>query len=214
MGHGTGGRRVRRAEKMIYLQKFDNCLTSAALNLLAALNPQGAPMNPRRITLMKWIVSLGLAVVLVVVPVCTFAQTATPTTHTSPAPVPPVANACTRFTAGSVIQNPPALYSDDGVLNVQFSYQATTDSVGRQLFCFMTPDGLENPTLHVNPGDTLNIAVTNNTPTTEVNDNDTDEPFNPPNCDDTVFELQAVPPSNVPPVTFGMMAGSMNIHYH
>jgi hypothetical protein len=43
------------------------------------------------------------------------------TTITSPTPVSPVANACSRFTAGSVIQNPPALYSEDGVLNVRFS---------------------------------------------------------------------------------------------
>jgi FtsP/CotA-like multicopper oxidase with cupredoxin domain len=169
-------------------------------------------MNNRLISLVNWAIFIGL-VVLVYVPTRVLAQTAT-TTSSSPTPVPPVANPCPRFTAGSVIHQPPALFSQNGVLNVKFSYQTITDSVGRQLFCFMTPDGRENPTLHVNPGDTLNITVTNNTPTTEVNDNDTDEPFNPPNCGDTVFELQAVPPSSVPPVTFGMTAGSMNIHYH
>ena len=169
-------------------------------------------MNNRLMSLVNWTIFIGL-IVLVFVPTRVLAQTAT-TTSSSPTPVPPVANPCPHFTAGSVIHQPPALLSQNGVLNVKFSYQTITDSVGRQLFCFMTPDGLENPTLHVNPGDTLNIAVTNNTPTTEVNDNDTDEPFNPPNCGDTVFELQAVPPSNVPPVTFGMTAGSMNIHYH
>src|ERR1700674_5248087 len=142
-------------------------------------------MNPSTMKCMKWIASLGLAVV-VVVPICTFAQTTTPTTGTSPTPVPPVANACSRFRAASVIQNPPALHSQNGVLNVQFSYQTTTDSAGRQLFCFMTPNGLENPTLHVNPGDTLNITVTNNTPFTEVGD--FDEVFNPPTCGDTTFE--------------------------
>ena len=81
----------------------------------------------------------------------------------SPTPVSLVANPCGRFTAGSVIHQPPALFSQNGVLNVRFSYQTTTDSYGRQLFCFMTPDGLENPTLQVNPGETLNITVTNNT---------------------------------------------------
>jgi FtsP/CotA-like multicopper oxidase with cupredoxin domain len=143
-----------------------------------------------------------------------FAQTAT--ASSTPAAVPPVANPCPRFTAGSVVHQPPALFSQNGALNVRFSYQTTTDSFGRQLFCFMTPNGLENPTLHVNPGDTLNITVTNNTPSTEVGDqtNESDEPFNAPNCGDTTFELKAVAPSNVPPVTFGMTAGSMNIHYH
>jgi len=123
----------------------------------------------------------------------------------APTPVPPVANPCPRFTAGSVIHQPPALFSQNGVLNVRFSYQTTTDSAGRQLFCYMTPDGLEDPTLHVNPGDTLNITVTNNTPPTEVG-----EPFQAPNCGDTMLQFSATAPSNA----FGMTAGSMNIHYH
>src|ERR1700740_2145356 len=103
-------------------------------------------------------------------------------------PVAPVANPCARFAAGSVVHNPPALFSQNGVLNVNFSYQTVTDSVGRQLFCFMTPNGLENPTLHVKAGDTLNITVTNNTPFNDVVD--FDEPFNAPNCGDTTFEQQ------------------------
>jgi FtsP/CotA-like multicopper oxidase with cupredoxin domain len=121
-------------------------------------------------------------------------------------PVPPVPNPCPRFTAGSVIHNPPALYSQNGVLNVNFSYQTTTDSVGRQLFCFMTPDGLENPTLHLNAGDTLTITVTNNTPFNDAQD--FDEPFNSPTCGDTTFEEQNPATNN------GMTGGSMNIHYH
>jgi FtsP/CotA-like multicopper oxidase with cupredoxin domain len=151
---------------------------------------------------------LAAATILLISPCFTLAQSSTaPTTY--PTPVPPVPNPCQRFTAGSVIHQPPALFSQNGVLNVRFSYQSTTDSVGRQLFCFMTPDGLENPTLHVNPGDTLNITVTNHTPFTDAGD--TDEPFNAPNCGDLVFENQA-------PMTnsqgYGMTGGSMNIHYH
>ena len=122
--------------------------------------------------------------------------------------VPPVPNACQRFTAGSVVQQPPALFSQNGVLNVQFSYQTTTDSVGRQLYCFMTPSGLQNPTLHVNPGDTLNITVTNNTPFSEVGD--TDEKFNFPTCGDIEFEQQIGTDAQ----GFAMSGGSMNIHYH
>jgi FtsP/CotA-like multicopper oxidase with cupredoxin domain len=78
--------------------------------------------------------------------------------------VSPVANPCPRPSAGSVVQNPPSLFSSNGVLNVSFSYQHRFDSAGRELFCFMTPSGLQNPTLHVNPGDHLIITVTNNTP--------------------------------------------------
>lgn len=107
-------------------------------------------------------------------------------------PVLPVPNPCPRSQAGAVVTNPPALYSQNGVLNVSLSYQQTADSAGRALFCFMTPNGLEDPTLHLNPGDTLNITVTNNTPASPV-----EEPFNAPNCGDT-----------------SMTGSSVNIHYH
>jgi FtsP/CotA-like multicopper oxidase with cupredoxin domain len=81
---------------------------------------------------------------------------------------------CPRpFPPGSVVQNPPALFSSGGVLNVTFSYQNGTDANGNDTFCFVTPDGLQNPTLHVKPGETLNISVTNN-------DTRTPMPMNPP----------------------------------
>jgi len=105
-----------------------------------------------------------------------------------------------------VVQQPPALFSENGVLNVRFSYQSATDAFGRQLFCFMTPNGLENPTLHVNAGDTLNITVTNNTPFNPVGD--TTEAYNAPTCGDTTQLTQNPTNSN------GMTGGSMNIHYH
>ena len=151
----------------------------------------------KRLSILK--IVFVAVLLLALIPAATVAQT---TTASSPAPVPPVPNPCTRSTAGSVIHQPPALFSEDGVLNVNFSYQTTTDSAGRQLFCFMTPAGLENPTLHLNPGDTLNITVTNNTPKSPV---DSTELYNPPNCGDTTQQTRN---SN------GMTGGSMNIHYH
>jgi FtsP/CotA-like multicopper oxidase with cupredoxin domain len=143
--------------------------------------------------------------------VAAMAESRATSSATSPTPVAPVANACQRFAAGSVVQQPPTLSSQNGVLNVSFSYQTTTDPFGRQLFCFMTPSGLENPTLQVNPGDTLNVTVTNNTPTVEPTEAGvTTELFNPPNCGDTTaIELN--------PATSAlntMTGGSMNIHYH
>jgi FtsP/CotA-like multicopper oxidase with cupredoxin domain len=104
---------------------------------------------------------IGLRIaVFAFVPVCAFAQTTV-------APVAPVANPCPRPAAGSVVRNPPSLFSANGVLRVNFSYQTRTDVDGRTLFCFMTRDGLENPTLQVNPGDHLIVTVTNNVPSSK-----------------------------------------------
>ena len=108
--------------------------------------------------------------------------------------VAPVANPCPRLAPGSVVHNPPSLFSSKGVLVVNFSYQTTTDADGRQLFCFMTPDGKQNPTLHVRPGDHLIVNVTNNVPASggmTMAMSSTDQ------CGDSV-----------------MTATSMNIHYH
>jgi FtsP/CotA-like multicopper oxidase with cupredoxin domain len=68
---------------------------------------------------------------------------------------------CQRPAEGSVIAPPPDLYSQNGVLNVSLGYYTTVDAWGRTLFCYQTPDGLEAPTLHVNPGDLLKIQLTN-----------------------------------------------------
>jgi FtsP/CotA-like multicopper oxidase with cupredoxin domain len=108
------------------------------------------------------------------------------------AQVRPVSNPCQRPAAGSVVTNPPSLFSSDGLLNVRFSYQHTFDAAGRELLCFMTPDGVENPTLHVNPGDHLVITVTNNLPKGTGSMD-----VSGPNCGDKT-----------------MNTSSMNIHYH
>ena len=71
---------------------------------------------------------------------------------------------CPRPAPGSVVTPPPELFSRNGVLNVVFNYFTSMDAQGRTLFCFVTSDGLESPTLHVNPGDTINITLTNQVP--------------------------------------------------
>src|SRR5205807_1654858 len=78
--------------------------------------------------------------------------------------------------------------------SVQFSYQTTTDFANRTLFCFMTPSGLENPTLHLKPGDHLIITVTNNTPAQPV--------------------YMSIDPPNCGPGGTQMTLSSVNIHYH
>src|SRR6267378_863114 len=155
-------------------------------------------MNKRKIRNVKMCV-LPCLVVLAFSQASAFAQT----TGSPPTPVAPVPNPCPRLTAGSVVRQPPALFSSNGVLNVRFSYQQTTDSVGRLLHCFMTDTGLEEPTLHVNPGDTLNITVTNNTSPQQFG-----ETYTAPNCGDST--VQFTPPAN----GIASVGASVNIHYH
>lgn len=132
-------------------------------------------MNRRTNSLVSDRIAMGLAV-WVLGTLCAHAQ---PRSAARPAytGVPPVANPCQRFAAGSVVQTPPALSSSGGVLRVSFSYQTTYDSHNRQLFCFMTPSGLESPTLQLNPGDRLILKITNNTPP-----GTNPMVLNPPNC--------------------------------
>src|SRR5882672_3587212 len=80
------------------------------------------------------------------------------------APLTVLANSstpCPRPAPGSVVRPPPELFSHNGVLNVVFNYFTSVDAQGRTLFCFTTADGSQGPTLHVMPGDTLNVTVTN-----------------------------------------------------
>ena len=68
---------------------------------------------------------------------------------------------CPRPASGSVVSPPPDLYSQNGVLQVSLSYYPAVDNANRTLFCFVTAAGAESPTLHVNPGDTIQISLTN-----------------------------------------------------
>jgi FtsP/CotA-like multicopper oxidase with cupredoxin domain len=108
------------------------------------------------------------------------------------APIAPVAGACPRPAAGAAIADPPRLHSANGMLAVALSFQTRTDEHGRRIFCFMTPDGLQNPTLHVMPGDTLAITVTNNTPS-------------------GIDQMGIDPPHCGSPT---MSSSSVNIHFH
>ena len=143
-------------------------------------------MLPNLVSLIRSKTLMALAA-LVLSHACAVAQTSYP-----PPTVAPVQNPCPRFTAGSPVLNPAALFSSHGILAVNFSYQTRTDAEGRTLYCFMTPSGLENPTLHVLPGDHLVITITNNTPA-GMNPME----VNPPNCGAAT-----------------MNSSSVNIHYH
>jgi len=104
--------------------------------------------------------------------------------------------ACPRPVAGSVVEQPADLYSKNGVLKIKLGYYTSVDDDGHTLFCFMTPSGQQSPTLHVNPGDTLKVTLTNNIPApiggpAELMSNTTDA------CGDAT-----------------MTAASVNMHFH
>jgi hypothetical protein len=70
---------------------------------------------------------------------------------------------CERFPQGSFVTEPENLYSTTG-FGVNFTYQTREDDFGKILYCFTNSDGAQSPTLHVNPGDTLIINLTNLVP--------------------------------------------------
>ena len=72
--------------------------------------------------------------------------------------------ACPRPAAGSDVLPPPSLYSAGGVLTVNANYQTALDAQSRTLFCISTTSGDESPVLHVLPGDTLKLTLTNTVP--------------------------------------------------
>jgi FtsP/CotA-like multicopper oxidase with cupredoxin domain len=98
---------------------------------------------------------------IVLLAVLIAAALAPPLARAAPAPG---SDPCVRPAAGSIVELPTDLYSRNGVLAVSFNYFTSVDDAGRTLFCFVTPDGIESPTLHVNPGDRLEIALTNRNP--------------------------------------------------
>jgi FtsP/CotA-like multicopper oxidase with cupredoxin domain len=106
-------------------------------------------------------------------------------------------NPCVRYAPGSVVQDPEDLFSQDGTLTANLFYNTGTDANGLTLYCFTTADGTESPTLHVNPGDTLIVNVTNNLPAPASSDAMKVSASADTVCGDTT-----------------MNASSVNIHYH
>jgi FtsP/CotA-like multicopper oxidase with cupredoxin domain len=71
---------------------------------------------------------------------------------------------CSRPGPGATATPPEDLYSQNGVLNVSLNYYTSVEGP-ITLFCFVdASNGNEAPTLHVNPGDRLNITLTNMVP--------------------------------------------------
>jgi len=82
---------------------------------------------------------------------------------------PSTNQACPRPPVGSAVQDPPELRSHNGVLEVtlHFRYQPTVVGQGPPRYCYVTDDGMESPTLRVNPGDQLIIHFHNDLATAQ-----------------------------------------------
>jgi FtsP/CotA-like multicopper oxidase with cupredoxin domain len=102
-----------------------------------------------------------------------------------------------RPTAGSAVSDPESLHSANGVLNVELSYRASVDSAGQTHYCYVYKDGLEAPTLRLQPGELLILRLKN--------------------------EVKLPPDPTVQPHSHGMAAGcagramtssSTNMHFH
>jgi FtsP/CotA-like multicopper oxidase with cupredoxin domain len=105
---------------------------------------------------------------------------------------------CPRFAPGSTVFPPPDLFSQNGQLTVNLSYNTMPDPNGNTRYCFTTPNGTESPTLHVNPGDTLTVTVTNNLPA-------------------PTSAASMAPATNASSTVCGAAtqnAASVNVHYH
>ena len=73
----------------------------------------------------------------------------------------PADQVCARSPAGSPLQDPPELRSQNGLLEVTFKFMTAVDAQGLTRYCFVSDAGLEAPTLHVSPGDQLVIHLQN-----------------------------------------------------
>ncbi len=71
---------------------------------------------------------------------------------------------CPRYPVGSTITEPKNLFSSDGKLEVTFAYRTRVDAAGNTLYCFVTDDGVQSPSLNVRPGDELIIHLKNELP--------------------------------------------------
>ena len=77
---------------------------------------------------------------------------------------PATAGRCSEMPPGAAVEPPPNLYSAGGALDVDMDYVTSLARDGRTLFCFRTAGGLQSPTLHVRPGETLNLTLHNRVP--------------------------------------------------
>jgi FtsP/CotA-like multicopper oxidase with cupredoxin domain len=71
---------------------------------------------------------------------------------------------CPRPASGSAVERPADLTAKNGVLKASLRYYTAMDDSGHTLFCYVDGNGNQAPTLHVSPGDTIKLELTNMIP--------------------------------------------------
>ena len=122
------------------------------------------------------------------------------------------ASPCVRY-GGRALHAPPDLFSRHGLLKAQLSYRTGLAPDGTVSSCYMTPDGQQNPTLHLFPGDRLVLTLTNDSPAPaaamdmKLDSKDSDDGHPRPHA-------MKMPTDDSSCGAKEMNAASTNLHYH
>ena len=129
----------------------------------------------------------GLTALMLQIPLCAILLAAA-SAQVAPSQCP------ARPGAGSTVVDPVAIASSNGVLQGAVTLRSAIDTDGNVRYCFISPQG-EAPTLRVNPGDQINLQLTNRITQTGSQ------------------HVHPMPVSN--PCANSVMSGtSTNIHFH
>jgi FtsP/CotA-like multicopper oxidase with cupredoxin domain len=118
-----------------------------------------------------------------------------------------------RPEAGTLVQNPLDLYSENGVLSVDMTIENSFGTDGFEHYCYVyvyQGQQVEAPTFRLNPGDQLQLNLTNNI-------NVSNGPVNKHPKRMSMPMFQPPPPGNNPPddCNGGMVLPSTtNVHFH
>jgi FtsP/CotA-like multicopper oxidase with cupredoxin domain len=109
---------------------------------------------------------------------------------------------CPRPAEGAVVQEPPAVESRNGVLDLNLKFQKGVDSDGQPKYCYVSDRGLVSPTLRVSPGDRLSIHFQNDMP-------------EPSSMESGTSMAMTMPPSGADAACAGAMSEqATNLHFH
>ncbi|MGC2015862.1 MAG: multicopper oxidase domain-containing protein [Candidatus Acidiferrales bacterium] len=114
----------------------------------------------------------------------------------------PPANTCPRPAIGSPVAEPEDLRTQKGVLQVDLTVHDYANTDGTTRYCYLTPNGVESPTLRLSPGDLLILNLKN----------DLKDPQRAPT---TTAQHHMQPEKGANPCTSGFMSiTSANLHFH